>query len=275
MIGEKMMHDLKKLFSLLIVTMMIFSLASCAGIGDGALIGSPILSDDGAYGASLTFFDASGNEESTFFIRNNEEAKALYRDFTEGEYVSGVPRLAIEMAYVEVSFNQRTNIPEDSASLGKYRVYSDSCVFEETASGLVEKGRLDGINEKLMNYINLEDSNVLYIESGLTSLHYCDIKSYGLRNEVNLKFENAELWQIACYRGRADFSSEGDAKKGEGAYFVINYYSMDRVDSTICIYENDVVVIVKRGVNISVLSTKVDGYREGIFAEIERYLEGK
>jgi hypothetical protein len=33
------------------------------------------------------------------------------------------------------------------------------------------------------------------------------------------------------------------------------------------------VVIVKRGVNISVLSTKVDGYREGIFAEIERYLE--
>lgn len=257
---------------------LVTNLASCAGIGDGALIGSPIPSDDGAYGASLTFFDASGNEDSTFFIRNNEEAKALYRDFTDGEYVSGVPRLAIDMAYVEVSFNQRTNIPEDSASLGKYRVYSDSCVLEETASGLVEKGRIDGIYEKLMICINLEDSNVLYIESGLTSLHYCDIKSYGLRNEVNLKFEGgdaAELWQIACYRGRADFSAEGDAKKGEGAYFVINYYSTDRVDSTICIYENDVVVIVKRGVNISVLSTKVDGYREGIFAEIERYLEGK
>ena len=269
----------RKFIPLLIIALLLpLVLASCEGIGDGALIGSPILSDDGAYGASLTFFDASGNEESTFFIRNNEEAKALYRDFTEGEYVSGVPRLAIDMAYVEVSFNQRTNIPEDSASLGKYRVYSDSCVLEETASGLVEKGRIDGIYEKLMICINLEDSNVLYIESGLTSLHYCDIKSYGLRNEVNLKFEGgdaAELWQIACYRGRADFSSEGDAKKGEGAYFVINYYSTDRVDSTICIYENDVVVIVKRGVNISVLSTKVDGYREGIFAEIERYLEGK
>ena len=47
------------------------------------------------------------------------------------------------------------------------------------------------------------------------------------------------------------------------------------MDSTICIYENDVVVIVKRGVHLSVLSTKVDGYREGIFAEIEKYLEGK
>lgn len=272
------MFRLKKLFSILLAALMILPLVSCEGIGDGALIGSPIPSDDGAYGASLTFFDAYGNEESTFFIRNNEEAKALYRDFTDGEYVLGVPRLAIDMAYVEVSFNQRTNIPEDSASLGKYRVYSDSCVLEETASGLVEKGRIDGIYEKLMICINLEDSNFLYIESGLTSLHYCDIKSYGLRNEVNLKFEGgdaAELWQIACYRGRADFSSEGDAKKGEGAYFVINYYRIDRVDSTICIYENDVVVIVKRGVNISVLSTKVDGYREGIFAEIERYLEGK
>ena len=266
---------MKKISILFLTVILVTNLVSCAGIGDGALIGSPIPSDDGAYGASLTFFDASGNEESMFFIRNNEEAKALYRDFTEGEYVSGVPRLAIEMPYTKVSFHKRSNIPEDSASLGTYRVYSDSCVFEETASGLVEKGRLDGIYEKLMNCINLEDSNALYIESGLTFLHYCDIKSYGLRNEVNLKFEGVDLWQIACYRGRADFSSEGDAKKGEGAYFVINYYSMDRVDSTICIYENDVVVIVKRGVNISVLSTKVDGYREGIFAEIERYLEGK
>lgn len=262
----------RKFTPLLIIALLLpLVLASCEGIGDGALIGSPIPSDNGAYVASLTFFDASGNEESTFFIRNNEEAKALYRNFTEGEYVSGVPRLAIEMAYVEVSFNKRTNIPEDSASLGKYRVYSDSCVLEETASGLVEKGRLDGIYEKLMNYYPLVH---ITLEANDNST-FCEIKSYGLRNEVNLKFENAELWQIACYRGRADFSSEGDAKKGEGAYFVINYYSADRVDSTICIYENDVVVIVKRGVNISVLSTKVDGYREGIFAEIERYLEGK
>lgn len=253
---------------------LVTNLVSCAGIGDGALIGSPIPSDDGSYVASLTFFDASGNEESSFFIKNKEEAKALYRDFTEGEYVSGVPRLAIDMAYVEVSFNKRTNIPEDSASLGKYRVYSDSCVLEETASGLVEKGRIDGIYEKLMNYYPLVH---ITLEANDNST-FCEIKSYGLRNEMNQKYEGAdaaELWQIACYRGRADFSSEGDAKKGEGAYFVINYYSTDRVDSTICIYENDVVVIVKRGVNISVQSTKVDGYREGIFAEIERYLEGK
>ena len=265
---------MKKISILFLTVILVTNLVSCAGIGDGALIGSPILSDDGAYGASLTFFDASGNEECTFFIRNNEEAKALYRDFTEGEYVSGVPRLAIDMAYVEVSFNKRTNIPEDSASLGKYRVYSDSCVFEETASGLVEKGRLDGIYEKLMNYYPLVH---ITLEANDNST-FCEIKSYGLRNEVNQKYEGAdaaELWQIACNRGRADLSAEGDAKKGEGAYFVINYYSADRVDSTICIYENDVVVIVKRGVNISVLSTKVDGYREGIFAEIERYLEGK
>lgn len=266
------MFERKKLLSILLVILMILSVTACAGIGDGALIGAPNMTDNGGWGASLTFFDASGNVTgATFVVSDNEEAAAWYKELTEGEYVSGVPRLAIEMAYVEVSFNKRTNIPEDSASLGKYRVYSDSCVLEETASGLVEKGRLDGIYEKLMNYYPLVH---ITLEANDNST-FCEIKSYGLRNEVNLKFENAELWQIACYRGRADFSSEGDAKKGEGAYFVINYYSADRVDSTICIYENDVVVIVKRGVNISVLSTKVDGYREGIFAEIERYLEGK
>lgn len=265
----------RKFTPLLIIALLLpLVLASCEGIGDGALIGSPIPSDDGDYGASLTFFDAAGNEESTFFIRNNEEAKTLYRNFTEGEYVSGVPRLAIDMAYVEVSFNKRTNIPEDSASLGKYRVYSDSCVLEETASGLVEKGRLDGIYEKLMNYYSLVH---ITLEANDNST-FCEIKSYGLRNEVNQKYEGAdaaELWQIACNRGRADLSAEGDEKKGEGAYFVIDYYTYHNYKSTLCIYENDVVVIVKHGVEISVLSTKVDGYREGIFAEIERYLEGK
>lgn len=254
--------------------LIIAGLASCAGIGDGALIGSPIPSDDGAYVASLTFFDVSGNEEKHVFYQNNEEAKALYRDFTEGEYVSGVPRLAIDMAYVEVSFNKRTNIPEDSASLGKYRVYSDSCVLEDTASGLVEKGNLDGIYEKLMNYYAVTDITL----EAHDYTTFCEIRSYGLRNDVNRTFEQtdaAELWQIVCYRGRADFSAESNAKKGGGAYYVINYYSGDEVDSTICIYENDVVVVVKRGVHISVLSTKVDGYREGIFTEIEKYLEGK
>ena len=268
------MFRLKKLFSILLVTLMILPFAACAGIGDGALIGSPIPSDDGDYGASLTFFDAAGNEESSLFIKNKEEAKALYKDFSEGEYVSGVPRLAIEMPYTKVSFHKRSNIPEDSASLGKYRVYSDSCVFEETASGLVEKGRLDGIYEKLMNYYPLVH---ITLEANDNST-FCEIKSYGLRNEVNQKYEGAnaaELWQIACNRGRADFSAEGDAKKGEGAYFVINYYTYHNYKSTLCIYENDVVVIVKHGVEISVLSTKVDGYREGIFAEIERYLERK
>ena len=171
--------------------------------------------------------------------------------------------------YIEISFYSSAD------AVDVYIIYSDGSVGQKSETGYVFKGQIIGLYEKLMNFINLEDSNALYIESGLTFLHYCDIKSYGLRNEVNLKFEGVDLWQIACYRGRADFSSEGDAKKGEGAYFVINYYSGDRVDSTICIYENDVVVVVKRGVNISVLSTKVDGYREGIFAEIERYLEGK
>lgn len=269
------MFRLKKLFSILLVTLMILPLASCAGIGDGALIGSPILSDDGSHiVVSLNYFDESGNEESSLMIRNEKEADALYKVFSEGKYVSGLPRVAIEMPYIAVGFHKSPIVRGESPILGKYRVYSDSCVFEDTSSGLVEKGRLDGIYEKLMN--NYAVTDITLEAHDYTT--FCEIRSYGLRNDVNRTFEQtdaAELWQIACYRGRADFSAESDAKKGEGAYYVINYYSGDEVDSTICIYENDVVVIVKRGVHISVLSTKVDGYREGIFTEIEKYLEGK
>ncbi|MBQ1195265.1 MAG: hypothetical protein IIX44_03390 [Clostridia bacterium] len=261
----------RKFIPLLIIALLLpLVLASCEGIGDGALIGNinPSVESDSVSidKAKIAFYDQSGNFDAEAVIA--KEGAQMYWELLHGEYVI---ESSIDMGtpYIEISFYSSAD------AVDVYIIYSDGSVGQKSETGYVFKGQIIGLYEKLMNFINLEDSNALYIESGLTFLHYCDIKSYGLRNEVNLKFEGVDLWQIACYRGRADFSSEGDAKKGEGAYFVINYYSGDRVDSTICIYENDVVVVVKRGVNISVLSTKVDGYREGIFAEIERYLEGK
>lgn len=105
----------------------------------------------------------------------------------------------------------------------------------------------------------------------------CDIKSYGYSEDIDLRFkgnEGLELWQIACYHGRADYSEEGRNAKGEGAYFDISciYNTSGDLDSSLRIYENDVVCVTKKGPNIMVLSTSVVGLREGIFAEIEKYL---
>ena len=119
---------------------------------------------------------------------------------------------------------------------------------------------------------NTEDR--VYIDGIPKSLPHCEIKSYGLQKEVNITFHNTDIWRTACYQGRADFSEDGDTKKGDGGYYVINYRdSDDTINSSLCVFENDVVVVIKEGTALLALSTKVAGYREGIFAEIEKYLE--
>ena len=264
-----MMLDLKKLFSLMLLTLMILSLASCAGIGDGALIGNikPSVESDSASidKAKIAFYDQSGNFDAEAVIA--KEDAQMYWELLHGEYVIE-SSIGMDTPYVEISFYSSAD------AVDVYIIYSDESVVQKSETGYVFKGQIIGLYEKLMNYYPLVH---ITLEANDNST-FCEIKSYGLRNEVNQKYEGAdaaELWQIACYRGRADFSAEGDAKKGEGAYFVIDYYTYHNYKSTLCIYENDVVVIVKHGVEISVLSAKVDGYREGIFAEIERYLERK
>lgn len=106
----------------------------------------------------------------------------------------------------------------------------------------------------------------------------CEIKSNGYSEKVSRKLEGTEayqLWQIACYYGRIDFSGQVKIAKGTGAYFDIIYksvYENSESESSLRIYENDVVSITKNGLQLSVSSTRVYGLREGIFAEIERYL---
>ena len=149
-----------------------------------------------------------------------------------------------------------------------------ACVLLLTSCAGIGDGALMGnqITTDSSEPDNTEDR--VYIDGIPQSLPLCEIKSYGLQKEVNITFHNTDIWRTACYQGRADFSEEGDTKKGDGGYYVINYRdSDDTINSSLCIFENDVVVVIKEGAALLALSTKVAGYREGIFSEIEKYLE--
>lgn len=148
-----------------------------------------------------------------------------------------------------------------------------ACVLLFSSCAGIGDGALMG-NQTTMDGSEPDNTENIFIDGIPSSLPHCEIKSYGLQKEVNITFHNSDIWRTACYQGRADFSEDGDAKKGEGGYYVINYCdSDDAINSSLCIFENDVVVVIKAGAALLALSTKVAGYREGIFSEIEKYLE--
>ena len=145
------MFNLKKYYSALLVMLMIFSLASCAGIGDGALIGDITGADGSSFTAIIKSFDAYGYIYAEWYITDGE-AKELYNAFDSGEYVEGIDRNAIDMPFLELTFGlyKLTNSPQGSSFDGTYRIYNDDFVIWETSDGIVQKGHLDGMYEKLM-----------------------------------------------------------------------------------------------------------------------------
>ncbi len=145
------MFNLKKYYSALLVMLMIFSLTSCSGIGDGALIGDITGADGSSFTAIIKSFDASANNYAESYI-TDEVAKELYNAFDCGEYVEGLDRNAIDMPFLELTFGlyKLTNSAQGSSFDGTYRIYNDDFVILETSDGIVQKGHLDGMYEKLM-----------------------------------------------------------------------------------------------------------------------------
>lgn len=119
---------------------LLIALSSCAGIGDGAL--NKFTSD---VMMSLLFFDATGEYDTGCDVPN--EGAEEFWELLHGEYVEGADRNAIEMPYVEVDFYKRNY----GGRVGKYRVYSDDFVIQESSDGMIQKGHIYGLYDKLYN----------------------------------------------------------------------------------------------------------------------------
>ena len=144
---------MKRILILILTLILAAALASCAGIGDGALIGDISGTDGGDFTAVLKAFDAGEfNYSYAETYITGGEAKELYNTFDSADYVQGVDRVAMEMPYVELTFGvyKLGTRPEGDSFDAKYRIYSDDYVVFESSGATVPKGHLDGMYEKLI-----------------------------------------------------------------------------------------------------------------------------
>lgn len=156
----------KKFLPIIIVLLLSFALASCVGIGDGALfddvsVGNPninmktycVITVHGAHGESLS--QCSFNDDD----RANDFAELLQ----DGEYVVDQLRQAVFLNYIELAVFKQYPTNDMSASI-KYRVYSDDYVTVVNNSGDTEtKGFLEGSYDKIFELIASKSNDGGYI----------------------------------------------------------------------------------------------------------------
>jgi uncharacterized lipoprotein YehR (DUF1307 family) len=167
MIGEKMMHDLKKPFSLLIVTLMILSLASCEGIGDGALIGDVYLNGERIVCTVEAYtFD---HELRDSFRMDGAPANELFAYMTGYEYDNRVLEGNFMMAqYVTVTFERYnlkgerlSDVDPESGLKYQYRVFVDDETMQKLSDGegYQTLGYPDGMYERIVGYFAVRSSS--------------------------------------------------------------------------------------------------------------------
>ena len=135
---------MKRTLIVILTLILAAALASCEGIGDGALIGNinPSVESDSISidKAKIAFYDQSGNFEAEAVIAK-EDAR-MYWELLYGEYViESSPDM--DTPYVEISFYSSADVVD------VYIIYSDGSVVQKSETGYAFKGQIIGLYEKI------------------------------------------------------------------------------------------------------------------------------
>ena len=148
-----MMHDLKKLFSLMLLTLMILSLAACAGEAE------PLVDKDANISVChANVYTADGSQVILTSLRD-EAARELYEYFATSAYVSMIGAVADSVPYITATFEKATESGEYDGVI-EFAVYSNDKV--ELNDEII--GRLDGAFELLATSI-FENKNDVALAS--------------------------------------------------------------------------------------------------------------
>lgn len=129
---------------------------SCAGIGDGALMGNVSVEGDFGfevtYTCNITVCNAAGETLSEHSLAN-KDMNDLLKLLRNGIYDKDRERNAIDYPYIELEFYHGDLNGNRVNYSGVYRVYSDNYVLLQNTSGGNEiKGHLDGAYQKIIGY---------------------------------------------------------------------------------------------------------------------------
>ena len=150
----------RKLLPLIIIVIILqLALASCAGIGDGAIMEEPDVEND----CVLTVYDSQGNGSYRVRIPVSDMSE-LMKIIHEGEYAAVRATSTPANKYVLIDFPSGINLDSNTGVYNDVKVYFDGFVAEINPAES-PLGRQAGIYDRViqfMNEANKEVSNAEY-----------------------------------------------------------------------------------------------------------------
>lgn len=259
------MFRLKKLFSLLIVTLMILPLASCAGIGDGALIGDIELDGERIVCAVEAY--TGDNELLDSFKMDGAPANELFAYMTEYEYDEQVIDSIMSDPYVVVSFERYdlkgvklSDLDPENGRKYQYRVTGNDNTAQRSAESEYydRLGNANGLYQKIVELFNVRSQSNGYFCSIYSSEPY----------SAYVKAKADSGYRLYKLLTDAEYITGLDRTANEKAYYIIGFNGAS--DKSYYVYEDDFVEEFDSTVEDGDLYKPL-GHVKGIYATAERY----
>lgn len=203
----------RKFTPLLIIALLLpLVLASCEGIGDGALSNeAQTTAEPSAFDAVeaetncvLTVYDGGGN--GWYRVRlGKEDMQELITLVLEGEYDSSRDVTSLENHYILIDFPSEINLDSNVAVYNDVRIYADDFVADESLAsswqpGLSPRGKQEGIYDRVFEIMNKANEDVSKAEADAGF----EFDSLLVSAEGAYSFEVSDFEDLGCIGVRSE-----------------------------------------------------------------------
>ena len=258
------MLNRKKYCSLLLAMLMIFSLTSCEGIGDGALIGDldgeRIVCTVEAYSGDNDLYDS--------FKMDGTPANELFAYFTETEFeyhplegdLMMKPYIVVSFERYSLTGEKLSDVDGESGLRYEYRVFTDNKLMQKLADsqGYQTIAYPDGLYQRLVELFAVRSASNGYFCSIMTDNAWVFIPTAPVKGY--------ELHKLLT---DSEYITDLDRTDNEKAYVLVNFIGAS--DKSYYIYEDDYVEVFDSQSTTSLYQPM--GVASGLYAKAKSVFE--
>lgn len=259
-----MMLNRKKYCSLLLAMLMIFSLTSCEGIGDGALIGDldgeRIVCTVEAYSGDNDLYDS--------FKMDGTPANELFAYFTETEFeyhplegdLMMKPYIVVSFERYSLTGEKLSDVDGESGLRYEYRVFTDNKLMQKLADsqGYQTIAYPDGLYQRLVELFAVRSASNGYFCSIMTDNAWVFIPTAPVKGY--------ELHKLLT---DSEYITDLDRTDNEKAYVLVSFIGAS--DKSYYIYEDDYVEVFDSQSTTSLYQPM--GVASGLYAKAKSVFE--
>ena len=258
------MLNRKKYCSLLLAMLMIFSLTSCEGIGDGALIGDldgeRIVCTVEAYSGDNDLYDS--------FKMDGTPANELFAYFTETEFeyhplegdLMMKPYIVVSFERYSLTGEKLSDVDGESGLRYEYRVFTDNKLMQKLADsqGYQTIAYPDGLYQRLVELFAVRSASNGYFCSIMTDNAWVFIPTAPVKGY--------ELHKLLT---DSEYITDLDRTDNEKAYVLVSFIGAS--DKSYYIYEDDYVEVFDSQSTTSLYQPM--GVASGLYAKAKSVFE--